>query len=120
MFHHFPALQELSLSSCPNLTTLPEGIEQLSSLQSLKLVNCDRISALPEWLSNISSLRKLVIRGCKSIVSLPACIQQLTNLQKLLVERNQELQQWCHSEENKATLAHIKHKIISDQTVLFI
>jgi Leucine-rich repeat (LRR) protein len=117
LFHHFPGLQELEFFECPNLTSLPEGIEQLSSLQSLELVNCDRISALPEWLSNISSLKKLVIRGCTSIVSLPACIQQLTNLQKLLVERNQELQQWCHSEENKATLAHIKHKIISDQTV---
>ncbi|RCV38890.1 hypothetical protein SETIT_8G178500v2 [Setaria italica] len=109
LFHHFPALQKLTFSSCSNLTSLPEGIQQLSSLQSLKLHHCDSISALPEWLSDISSLKKLTIRGaCGRIKSLPACIQHLTNLKQLLIENNRELQQWCESEENMAKLAHIK------------
>ncbi|XP_039823595.1 disease resistance protein RGA2-like [Panicum virgatum] len=107
LFHHFPALQELELSSCHNLRSLPEGIQQLSSLQSLELEWCNGISALPEWLRNISSLKRLAIRYCKGIKSLPPCIQQLTNLQKLVVAKNGELQQWCKSEENKAKLAHI-------------
>ncbi|XP_034568662.1 uncharacterized protein [Setaria viridis] len=109
LFHHFPALQELEFSWCSNLTSLPEGIQQLSSLQSLELSYFDSISALPEWLSNISSLKKLVIKACRSIKSLPACIQHLTNLQELVIDRyyNKELQQWCESEENKAKLAHI-------------
>jgi len=107
LFHHFPALQELELSSCDNLRSLPEGIQQLSCLQSLELEWCEGISALPEWLSDISSLKRLGIRTCRRIKSLPPCIQQLTNLQKLIVANNGELQQWCESEDNKAKLAHI-------------
>ncbi|KAF8644890.1 hypothetical protein HU200_066286 [Digitaria exilis] len=107
LFHNFSALEYLSLSSCLNLTSLPEGIRQLSSLKWLMLYGCDKISALPEWLSDISSLQRLVIKECRSIKSLPHCIQQLTNLQELDIEDNQELQQWCESEENKAKLAHI-------------
>jgi len=37
LFHHFPALQELRFSGCPNLRSLPEGIQQPSCLQSLEL-----------------------------------------------------------------------------------
>ncbi|XP_034568628.1 uncharacterized protein [Setaria viridis] len=107
LFHHFLALQELQFYSCQNLTSLPEGIQQLSSLQSLELSNCHSISALPEWLSDISSLEKLIIRRCDSIKSLPTCIQYLTNLKELVIDGNTELQQWCESEENKAKLAHI-------------
>ncbi|RCV37642.1 hypothetical protein SETIT_8G080000v2 [Setaria italica] len=111
LFHHFPALQKLSFYFCSNLTSLPEGIQQLSSLQSLELRYCHSISALPEWLSDISSLTKLVIKRCDSIKSLPACIQHLTNLQQLVIDGNQELLQWCESEENKAKLAHINISI---------
>ncbi|KAK3124272.1 hypothetical protein QOZ80_7BG0584230 [Eleusine coracana subsp. coracana] len=35
--------------------------------------------------------------------------EKLTNLQKLRVVGNQELKQWCESEENKRKLAHISH-----------
>jgi len=68
LFHHFPALQELELSRCHNLRSLPEGIQQLSSLQSLELKWCEGISALPEWLSDISSLKTLVINHQKLVV----------------------------------------------------
>uniref|UniRef100_K3ZHH4 Uncharacterized protein n=1 Tax=Setaria italica TaxID=4555 RepID=K3ZHH4_SETIT len=107
LFHHFRALQKLHFFGCQNLESLPEGIQQLSSLQTLRLAKCHSISTLPEWLSDISSLKSLVIEGFDSIKSLPACIQHLTNLEELVIEGNQELQQWCKSEENKAKLAHI-------------
>ncbi|CAN6178367.1 unnamed protein product, partial [Urochloa humidicola] len=115
LFHHFPTLQELCFFSCSKLTSLPEGIQQLSSLQSLELSWCDSISALPDWLSDISSLKRLTIWNCRSIKSLPPCIQQLTNLQELSIDRNQELRQWCESEENKGKVAHINHiDLVSD------
>ncbi|RCV38616.1 hypothetical protein SETIT_8G157100v2 [Setaria italica] len=113
LFHHFPALQELEFSWCSHLTSLPEGIQKLSSLQLLDLNCCDSISALPEWLSDISSLKTLVIKGCDSIKSLPARIQLLNNLEQLVIVGNKELQQWCESEENKDKLAHININIIN-------
>ncbi|CAN6197930.1 unnamed protein product [Urochloa humidicola] len=109
LFHHFPALQELRFSACSKLISLPEGIQQLSSLQSLELYSCNSILALPDWLSDISSLKRLTIRYCWSIKSLPPYIQQLTNLQELSIHGNQELRQWCESEENKGKVAHINH-----------
>uniref|UniRef100_K3ZHB4 NB-ARC domain-containing protein n=1 Tax=Setaria italica TaxID=4555 RepID=K3ZHB4_SETIT len=94
LFHHFPALRELQLSHCPNLKSLPKGMQQLSSLKSLKLNYCD--TALPQWLSDISSLKKLVISDCYRIESLPARIQLLNNLTELVIN-NQELQQWSRA-----------------------
>ncbi|CAO1940453.1 unnamed protein product [Urochloa humidicola] len=107
LFHHFPGLQELEFCSCKNLTSLPEGIQKLSSLQLLKLTWCESIEALPDWLSDISSLKRLLIRGCMSIKSLPSCIQKLANLEQLVIVDNQELKQWSESGENEAKLAHI-------------
>ncbi|CAL4990932.1 unnamed protein product [Urochloa decumbens] len=107
LFHHFPALQELTFSNCEELTNLPEGIQQLTSLESLELRWCDSISALPEWLSDISSLKRLVIMGYTRFKSLPSCIQKLPNLEQLVIHANQELKHWCESEENKDKLAHI-------------
>jgi hypothetical protein len=107
-------------SVCPDVMSFPDGVKQLSSLKSLILWYCDNISALPEWLSDISSLEKLVITGCMSIKSLPLCIQQLTNLQNLRISDNEELQQWCESEENKAKLAHIKFKVSSPPNCFYI
>ncbi|PUZ45859.1 hypothetical protein GQ55_8G258200 [Panicum hallii var. hallii] len=118
MFHHFLALQELKFF-CPDLRSLPEGIQKLSSLQSLESDGCYMLSALPEWLSDISSLKRLVIRGCRSIKSFPPCIQQLTNLQQLVIGANEELRQCCESEENKGKLAHIKNAVSSRQNCVY-
>jgi Leucine-rich repeat (LRR) protein len=113
LFHHFPALRELTISG-RQLMSVPESVRHLTSLESLMLDCCERISALPEWLGDLSSLRSLVISRCDGIKSLPACIQQLTKLQKLEIRYNQELKEWCESEENKATtLAHIKDQVSS-------
>ncbi|WVZ50134.1 hypothetical protein U9M48_001420 [Paspalum notatum var. saurae] len=107
VFHHFSALQVLEISSCHKLTSLPESMRHLSSLQSLTLNWCEGISALPEWLGDLSSLKTFVIDYCESIKSLPSCIHQLKELEKLEIRRNQELKEWCESEENKMKLAHI-------------
>jgi Leucine-rich repeat (LRR) protein len=112
IFHHFPALRELTIIDC-KLAELPESMRHLTSLDLLKLVWCDGISALPEWLGDLSSLRSLVISGCRSIKSLPSCIQQLTKLQKLEISDNLELKKWCESEENTMKLAHISVQVSS-------
>jgi len=110
LFHHFPALRELTISG-DHLTNVPESMRHLTSLESLRLAWCRGISALPEWLVDLSSLKSLVIEGCRSIKSLPPCIQQLTKLQKLEIRCNQDLKKWCESEENKAKLAHINIRV---------
>ncbi|KAL6590966.1 hypothetical protein ACP70R_050148 [Stipagrostis hirtigluma subsp. patula] len=107
LLHHFPALQELEIFDCPNLTSLLESMRHLTSLRSLELSWCKSISALPGCLGELSSLRRLIIKSCNGIKSLPPCIQQLTNLQKLHIEYNRALKQWCESKENENMLKHI-------------
>jgi hypothetical protein len=107
LFHHFPALQELKISVCPYLMSLPLSMQNLTSLQSLEIYVCNNIAALPDWLGDLSSLKFLIINQCNSIKFLPPCIEQLTKLQKLQIVGNLELKQWCESEENKKKLAHI-------------
>jgi len=120
LFHHFPLLRELRISG-DHLTNVPESMRHFTSLESLTLQFCDSISALPEWLGDLSSLKSLVIFGCYSIMSLPPCIQHLPKLQKLEIRYNQELKDWCESEENKANLAHINVVVSSllNCTILF-
>ena len=112
LFHHFPALRELTITGV-HLTNVPESMRHLTSLESLRLAWCRGISALPEWLGDLSSLKSLVIFECPEIKSLPACIQQLTKLQTLEIGRCTELEKWCESEENKTKLAHISNVRVS-------
>ncbi|WVZ50170.1 hypothetical protein U9M48_001451 [Paspalum notatum var. saurae] len=108
VFHHFSALQVLTITHCYNLTSLPESMRHLTSLQSLTLEWCEGITALPEWMGDLSSLKTFVIDACESIKSLPSCMHQLKDLEKLEVRWcSQELKEWCESEENKMKLAHI-------------
>jgi hypothetical protein len=69
LFHHFPALQDLEISSCYQLKSLPESMRHLASLQSLKLLSCISISALPEWLGDLPSTTTKTIYRNVSIFS---------------------------------------------------
>ncbi|TVU05792.1 hypothetical protein EJB05_48975, partial [Eragrostis curvula] len=108
LFHHFPTLENLEISKCPYLRSLPESMRHLVSLRSLELYDCERVSTLPDWLDDLSSLGSIIINGCKNIKFLPSCIQKLKRLQKLRVDW--ELKQWCESEVNKTWRTYIKDK----------
>ncbi|KAK3123468.1 hypothetical protein QOZ80_8AG0631410 [Eleusine coracana subsp. coracana] len=112
LFHHFPMLQNIEISKCPNLTSLPESMRHLMSLQSLELNVCESVSAVPDWICDLSSLRSIVVKGCNNLNFLPSCIQRLNRLQKLRLDCT--LKQWYESDENKTWRTHIKDKIYLD------
>jgi Leucine-rich repeat (LRR) protein len=45
------------------LTTIPEGLVNLSSLTTLNLVGCKTLTTIPEGLENLNSLRTLHLGG---------------------------------------------------------
>lgn len=47
-------IQELEVCSCPELTSLPNGMRYLVSLHSLRVENCVRLESLPNWLQSFS------------------------------------------------------------------
>jgi len=131
---HLPALPNLYISDCSDLTSSRESIWALSSLQSLS-VHRGYQAQLPKWLGHLTALQKLSISWCKNlnnlqeimacrtslkelcisnckvIESLPESIQQLTKLEILEISECPALEQWCESEENKMKLAHIKEMV---------
>jgi hypothetical protein len=136
LLHHLPALPNLHIVICSDLTSSPEIIGALSSLRwlSVWMARGNHEAELPEWLGHLTSLEKLElknseiynlqeimgsltflqelhIRYCSSIESLPESIQQLTSLKKLQITGCPALQRWCEAEENKMKLAHIKEKV---------
>ena len=63
-WHGLQSLRYLWFYDLPNLATLPEGIQHLTSLQSLEIGRCPSLLAIPEWICNLTSLQKLEIWEC--------------------------------------------------------
>jgi Leucine-rich repeat (LRR) protein len=119
------SLKKLTIDACDGISSLPEGIQQLTNLQELLISACPALQKWCETEEEImkptpnqkracvlpTSLKKLEIDDCDGIISLPEGIQQLTNLQKLSIGRCPALKKWCDLEENATKLAHIKGKV---------
>ena len=54
-------LENLEISDCSNLISLPEGIGNLTALQYLQIYNFPCLVSLPEGISNLTALQHLEI-----------------------------------------------------------
>ncbi|KAL8460859.1 hypothetical protein ACS0TY_031586 [Phlomoides rotata] len=81
------ALESLTISSCPHLTSLPWDLRNLRALKSLTIRWCEELSALPQAIRNFTSLESLEITECPSLSSLPEeGIKGLCSLRSLSIE----------------------------------
>ncbi|KAM4082387.1 hypothetical protein ACJW30_11G169500 [Castanea mollissima] len=60
----FKSLQSLEITRCPNLMSLPEGINVLTYLQTLEIWYCRKLKSLPEGIQGLTSLNTLKIYDC--------------------------------------------------------
>ena len=88
----FTALQQLDLSQCSQLESLPESIGQLTALQQLNLSRCSQLESLPECIGQLTALQQLNLSRCSQLESLPESIGQLTALQQLNLSRCSQLE----------------------------
>ncbi|KAG8379588.1 hypothetical protein BUALT_Bualt07G0104500 [Buddleja alternifolia] len=80
------ALKSLSIDSCSNLESLPEGLKSLNSLETLDISSCDGLKSFPATiLEGLSSLRSLLFQNCKKLKPLLGPLQSATALQCLLI-----------------------------------
>ncbi|MBR7001861.1 MAG: DUF1963 domain-containing protein [Neisseriaceae bacterium] len=80
-------LNDLDISSCQYITTLPENIVQLKQLEHFKL-DCPNLIGPPENIGELVNLRTLSIHHHK-ITSLPESIGELHKLEELKLFCNQ-------------------------------
>ncbi|EXB68161.1 Putative disease resistance protein RGA3 [Morus notabilis] len=79
------SLQTLKLNSLPELTTLPEGLQQVTTLQELHVGHCG-LKKIPAWIGKLKFLEKLVIRTCPMLETLPAEIRSLESSKRLEID----------------------------------
>ncbi|KAH6774981.1 hypothetical protein C2S52_012542 [Perilla frutescens var. hirtella] len=134
--HIRSSLEELIISNCSELDSLPEEIIHLhllkrlnlvvslpqgfgfglQHLQSLELIALPKLTSLPEWLGNLTSLTHLGIHLCPMLTSLPSTIQGMSNLKVLGIGYCRELEKRCEKEkgEDWHKIAHIPHLLIGN------
>ncbi|KAL2920520.1 putative disease resistance protein RGA4 [Bienertia sinuspersici] len=106
-------LRRLYFNNLHKMTSLPKGMQCLTSLKELYLWDCKNLKALPEWITCLSSLEFLDISKCPVMKSLPEVMPQLTSLQRLYIKRCPELQERCKEPdgEDRPKIQHIPHVV---------
>nr|XP_010905091.1 putative disease resistance protein RGA3 [Elaeis guineensis] len=59
------------IKHCPQLKSLPNGLQELEALEELEIHDCEQLTHLPEGLRNLNSLIRLAISDCPGLRSLP-------------------------------------------------
>ncbi|KAL7122712.1 hypothetical protein ACP275_01G060600 [Erythranthe tilingii] len=89
-------VKELRLIDLAKMACLPEALQNLSSsLKMLFILGLPELSSLPEWLDKLTSLQILYIAECPKIDSFPASIRRMENLRLLSVEKCPGLEMRC-------------------------
>uniref|UniRef100_A0A0D9ZMH7 Uncharacterized protein n=1 Tax=Oryza glumipatula TaxID=40148 RepID=A0A0D9ZMH7_9ORYZ len=73
-------IEELHISRCTELISLPHGMQHLSFLRTLTITECTNLETFPEWLKNFTSLRSLHISNCPKL-HIPKSLNNLSNLE---------------------------------------
>ncbi|KAL2920521.1 Disease resistance protein RGA2 [Bienertia sinuspersici] len=113
-------LRCLYFSNLQKMTSLPKGMQYLTSLRELSLSDCKNLKALPEWITCLSSLEFLDIYRCLALESLPEVMPQLTSLKTLSIRSCPELQERCkeHDGEDRPKIKHIPDIVYSEGLLL--
>ncbi|XP_056694255.1 disease resistance protein RGA2 isoform X2 [Spinacia oleracea] len=107
-------LRSLRIKDSDKMTSLPMGMQYLTSLQTLYLHHCYELNSLPEWISSLSSLQYLRIYYCPALKSLPEAMRNLTSLQTLGISDCPDLVKRCRKPNGKdyPKIQHIPKIII--------
>jgi len=65
------SLKKLEIERCRELKGLQEGLESMTALQWLRLYDLPNLESLPDCFQQLSSLRRLAIGFCCKLMSLP-------------------------------------------------
>ncbi|KAL5543507.1 hypothetical protein UlMin_007291 [Ulmus minor] len=88
------SLRFLRLDYLPDLESLPDGLQRITSLRELNIWRCN-FTHIPDWIGELKSLKTLSIWVCPKMKSLPEKISSMTSLLTLEIEECPTLLQRC-------------------------
>lgn len=65
-------LEDLDMTGCTGLTSLPHDLGNLLSLTRLELASCSSLASVPQSIAQLQHLRVLNLRDCQQLTALPA------------------------------------------------
>ncbi|XP_020540304.1 putative disease resistance RPP13-like protein 1 isoform X1 [Jatropha curcas] len=78
------SLKTLKIEECPKLTSLPNELQSCTLLEHLSIIWCDGLTSIAENLSELCSLVYLEITNCPNLIYCPkdilCCLSQLKDL----------------------------------------
>ncbi|CAL9023359.1 unnamed protein product [Prunus brigantina] len=76
--------------------------------------SCPNLTALPELFEDLDSLRFVTMHDCPNLKLLPPDFKLLTKLQHLYIQECPELDERCRHDSNEdwSKIAHVPHKYI--------
>ncbi|KAK4597685.1 hypothetical protein RGQ29_015272 [Quercus rubra] len=141
---NFTSLESLSISGCPRLMFLSNGIQHLTSLKCMDIRDCEeldlssnegdgeqwkglrnlcsltiwgipKLKSLPNGMQHVLPLEKLRILNCPNLISLEDWISSFTSLNRLVISKCRKLALLPHGMSN---LKSLRRLVIDDCPML--
>ncbi|XVE91891.1 hypothetical protein REPUB_Repub01dG0050500 [Reevesia pubescens] len=103
------SLRTLKVGDMPKLSSLPDGLQHVTTLKYLQISRCSNLKTLPEWVHNLNLLQRFEIFDCPQLASFPPALCSLKALQYLEISSCPQLSDTCQNKTSKnwSIIAHI-------------
>ncbi|XWS22906.1 hypothetical protein CRYUN_Cryun29cG0076000 [Craigia yunnanensis] len=113
------SLRTLKIGDMPKLSSMPDGLQHVTTLKYLQISSCYNFKTLPEWICNLTLLQRLEISDCPLLASFPQALSSLKALQYLEISSCSLLSDTRQNKtsENWSMIAHIPEIYIDGEKI---
>ncbi|XP_022726442.1 LOW QUALITY PROTEIN: putative disease resistance protein RGA1 [Durio zibethinus] len=107
--HCLKSLRTLKIGDMPQLSSLPDGLQHITTLKYIQISSCSNLKILPEWICNLTSIQRFEVFDCPQLASFPQTLCSVKSLQYLEISSCPQLLDTCQNKTSKnwSMIAHI-------------